>query len=130
MANPRLDELCEKLFNKYQEVFDYLIDWNEKNKTQPYKFLLDLLENELNKKYQKTEWKYERGKDWISLFNSMFRTRKTCVSIFFSHGIETESLRKKIKENFLTLALKSKLIQELWVIGNASLSSHSELMHL
>ncbi len=127
MDNPRLNELCEKLFNKYPDVLDFLLKRYSNYQQTPGTELISLIEKELKEKYQK-EWEFFSGSNWIKFFkkewkdiqdkNNWVKAKTQYFSLitfhceltdkndlrlyFYSYGYDPEDLRRKFKDNFMS----------------------------
>lgn len=126
MDNPRLNELSEKLFDKYPELFDYLLEKYSKYRSLPINELLGQIETQLIKKFS-NEWEFITGQNWIHFFKKQwykkqndklwvkintkyfslltFRceiTPKEDLKLYmFSYGYDSEPLRIKFKQKFM-----------------------------
>ncbi|TKJ25592.1 MAG: hypothetical protein CEE42_07060 [Promethearchaeota archaeon Loki_b31] len=124
--NPKLDELCEKLFNKYPEVLDFLLEKYAKFKSSPVTERIKFLESQLKKLYQK-DWEFFMGYNWINFFKKDWKelqdryswvekktqyfslvtfqlqiTDKNDLRLYFySYGYERDSMRRAFKGNFI-----------------------------
>ncbi len=125
MENPKLNELCEKLFNKYPEVIDFLTKKYGKYKHSPVSDLIRSIVTKLREKYQ-TEWVFFTGSNWINFFkknwkekqdqNNWVKTKTQYFSLvtfmcqitdrddlklyFHSYGYDPDDLRRNFKKEF------------------------------
>lgn len=124
--NPKLDELCVKLFNKYPEVLEFLLGKFAEYKSSPVSDLINSLEKELKTRYQK-KWEFIKGYNWISFFKKEWKelqdhnnwvqrktqyfslvtfqlhiTDKNDIRLyFFSYGYEPDDLRRRFKSELI-----------------------------
>ena len=64
MENPELERLYTKLFQKYDDVFKFLLPKYSEYKSAPYLEYTEMVEEKLKEKFDEVNWVYEKGKGW------------------------------------------------------------------